>query len=195
MKKLTIYNKFLLIIFFLTIIYYSYNLYFNTGIIKISDQEKTEIIKKIKTKKETTSFKNVEYRSKDFKKKFIITGEEAIINKKEKDIVNLKKVKSYVTLKDKSQLQIFSDHALYDQAKKNIFFKGNVRIFNKDYNISSKKASYISKKNLIEINDDVIFKKKLSIIYADLIKVNTINNSVEILTNSKNKKVYGRTQN
>lgn len=194
MKKLKIYKKFLLIIFFLTIIYYSYNLYFNTGIIKITDQEKTEIIKNIKTKKETTSFKNVEYRSKDFKKKFIITGEEAIINKKEKDIVNLKKVKSYVTLKDKSQLQIFSDHALYDQEKKNIFFKGNVRIFNKDYNISSKKASYISKKNLIEINDDVIFKKKFSIIYADLIKVNTIKNSVEILTNSKNKKVYGRTQ-
>lgn len=192
-KKIT-FNVFFITFFAFVVLYYSYNLYFNKGIINATDQLKESNTSDWIDKNQTTVFNNVEYTSQDSKKKIIIKGQEGVIHNNDKDLINLKQVSSFITLKDGSLIKIYSEYGQYYKVKKNIFFKKNVKILSKDYYLIADDAFYIYQKDLIELKGNVLLKKSYNTISSDLIRINTVTNNVEILMDSKNKKVHGKTK-
>ena len=184
---------FILTLFFLSFLFYSYYLKKNAGYVKI--QSKSDNINLEKTNPETTKFNNVEYKIKnDQNRTFIIKAKNAIVQNKKPDLVNMLNVFSYLNLKDGSIVKIISDEAEYDRKEQTIKYYKNVTIDHLSYSVKSNYAVFLSKKNLITIEGNVNIKDNKSFIKADKINIDTTTNNAEVLMYSKKDKVYGETK-
>lgn len=186
-------NFFILTLFFLSFLFYSYYLKKNAGYIKV--QSKSDNINLEKTNPETTKFNNVEYKIKnDQNRTFIIKAKNAIVQNKKPDLVNMLNVFSHLNLKDGSNVKIISDEAEYDRKEQTIKYYKNVKIDHLSYSVKSNYAVFLSKKNLITIEGNVNIKDDKSFIKADKININTTTNNAEVLMYSEKDKVYGETK-
>ena len=185
-------NLFLLFVLLLSAIIYSFFLYKNKGSIKIRENEvKSKISNVPNLESGITKFSDVEYKT--FSKnniEYITKGKSAYMSKDRPELINLEKVHSFTKLKDGSILNIYSNKAQYLKNTKDINYYDDVKITNKNIIIVSKSASFISKKNLIKLND-VVYKDGQNLIKTDNAQLNTITNNLEMFKNKKKDRVYG----
>lgn len=207
--------QFVLLIFGIVIIYFSY--YYlpsqNTGSIKIdsskiSEKEsknKTLDNKKIKTenitdqnKNPSNVFKNTEYINQNKGGEIFTTrAKESIIYNNKNHLIHLSEPYSFARLKkDQSLIEINSKTGLFDKSTKTTLYNDNVIIKNKNYTITSDQARYDSEKNIIVLSGNVVMKdmseKLLHIAYSDIVEINTLNNNITASMKSQNKKVIAK---
>lgn len=185
-------NLFLLFVLLLSAIIYGFFLYKNKGSIKIRENDvKSKISNVPNLESGITKFSDVEYKT--FSKnniEYITKGKSAYMSKDRPELINLEKVHSFTKLKDGSILNIYSNKAQYLKNTKDINYYDDVKITNKNIIIVSKSASFISKKNLIKLND-VVYKDGQNFIKTDNAQLNTITNNLEMFMNKKKNRVYG----
>ena len=176
-----------------SVIFYSYNLSKNKGSIRI--EEKQELIEKNNSdlEKGITKFLDVEYKLTDkMGRAYITKGQEAFLDKKKPNIIQLNIVYSYTILKDGTKLNIRSRKADYYKNSKNIKYYQDVNITNKDLIITSEIASFSTKENVIKLEKNVIFKDANNLIKSDFAELNTVTNDIQIYMKKKHTKVYGQ---
>jgi len=184
-------NLFLMLIFILTIFFYSYYIIENKGSIDVrnNNQQSNNTVKSLNG---ITEFSDVEYRIKSEKNNDYITkGKLAYIDKKEPNIIQLEFVNSFTKLKDGSFLNIKSDKAKFVKNTKNIKYYQNVVITNKEAIINAETANFSSSKNLIKL-EDLVYKDNRNLIKGDYAYLNTITNNLKIEMKNKQKRVYGQ---
>ena len=117
---------------------------------------------------------------------------EAYLNKDQPDLVELKNVHSFTKLNDGSTLSVKADKANYYKKSKNIKYYQNVKILNKDGIITAKIANFLSDKNLIRLEQNVIYKDNKNTIKGDIAELNTMTNNLEIFMLKEKDRVYGK---
>jgi hypothetical protein len=183
----------ILTLFLLTFLFYSYYLKKNSGYVKI--QSKSDGVSLEKVNPEITKFNDVEYKLRNEKNRvFTIRAKKAIVNNKKPDIINMLNVFSYLYLKNGSIVNINSDEGIYDRNRQTIKYYKNVKIDNQLYSVESNSAMFLSKANLIVIEENVNILKDTNFIKADKINIDTKTNNIEILMYSEKDKVYGETK-
>lgn len=186
-------NLLLSLIVLLSIFFYSHYISKNKGSIEIDKGKKDNKSEYSDFKKGITKFMDVEYKTSDNKSRDYITrGKEAIIDKKNVNVIQLKFVHSFTTLKDGTVLNIRSNKAKYFKNTKNIEYHQNVIITNKNKTITAEKANFDSEKNKISLEKNILYKDQLNIITGDKAEFNTLTNDLEIMMNQKKDKVYGK---
>jgi hypothetical protein len=186
-------NIFLFLVLFSAIAFYSYFISQNKGSKKIDMNEAAQNNEVSDIEKGVTAFKDVEYKTTDAKNRDYITkGSEAKIAKDKPDLIELKTVYSFTTLKDGTVLNVKSEKADYFKETKNIKYYRNVIITNKDTVITSDIANYFAKKNLIRLEGNVVMQDPQNKIKGDIAELDTITNNLEVFMNKKEDKVYGR---
>ena len=68
----------------------------------------------------------------------------------------------------------------------------NVKILNKDGTIKADVANFLSDKNLIRLEKNVIYKDKKNIVRGDAAELDTITNNLEIFMFEEKDRVYGK---
>ena len=176
-----------------SVIFYSYNLSKNKGSIRMEEKQALTEKNNSDLQKGITKFQDVEYKSTDEMGRVYITkGQEAFLDNKKPDIIQLNVVYSYTILKDGTKLNVRSKKADYYKNTKNIKYYQNVNITNKDIIITSEIASFLSKENIIKLEKNVIFKDTNNLIKSDIAEFNTITNDIQIYMKKKPAKVYGQ---
>lgn len=195
MKKKNSLKKIIFLLIFSIISYYFFQLNNDKSAIIVNDLNKENSLNQKTLGKQITKFSNVEYQSLNSNKKnYILKGNEAYIEQTSPDIINIIGANGLVNSKNMNSINILSDTAIYDKRKKNIFFKGNIKIYNNEYQILANNAYYFDDKNLMELEGGVVIKKPLNIIKSDFVKINTLTNDIEMGMKSKNMKVYGQSR-
>ena len=186
-------NFFLFIVILISVIFYFYNISQNKGSIKIEKEHSNDIKNNNTIEKNITKFTNVEYKTfDDSGRDYITKGKEAYLNKDQPDLVELKNVHSFTKLNDGSTLSVKADKANYYKKSKNIKYYQNVKILNKDGIITAKIANFLSDKNLIRLEQNVIYKDNKNTIKGDIAELNTMTNNLEIFMLKEKDRVYGK---
>ena len=188
------FNFSLLVILSLIILLYSYFLTTNKGSKKVEKNLKiSNQLNNLNLEKGITKFTDVEYRTTNDKNKSYITkGKEAFLNKKQPNLILLKSVNSFTRLNDGSKLTVKSNNAKYFKHTKNIEYYEKVIITNKEMIVTSELAKFISNKNKIRLEKNVVFKDTNNTIKGDIAELNTLTNDLKIFMIKKKDKVYGQ---
>ena len=199
--------KFILITIAILLIIFSY--YYlpsqNKGSIKIESKELESIpnINNIldpekKINNSQNIFTNTEYTSQSKNGEIITTkAKQSYILQDNTDLIYLIEPYSFTKLsKDQSLIEINSLKGLYDKKNQTVSYENDVKIKNKNYLITSKKAIHYSSKNIIIISENVVMKdltQGLShVMYCDIVEIDTITNNATAYMKSKNKKVTAK---
>jgi len=106
--------------------------------------------------KETTSFKNVEYKGLyDFNKPFIVRSEKAHILNKEPDIVYMDNMRVILNLSDGRIVNIVSKKGKYNKKSYDCFFYDDVKATDGETKIFAENLDLLATKNYVEIYKDV----------------------------------------
>lgn len=189
-KKRNKANIFLLCVFSLSFLFYSYSVLTNKGAIKLKKNEDLKDV--INLNSGVTKFSDVEYKSTSRNNKdFITRGKEAYISTDQPNLINIDDVHSFTKLNDGTVLDIRSDKAKYFKATKNIQYYENVIIKNKDGIIKAENANFYANKNLIKL-EKATYKDGQNLITSDIVMLNTLTNNIELLMKEKKDRVYGQ---
>jgi len=186
-------NLFLILILCFSVSFYAYFISKNKNTINIRDNKDTKIKESLNVSKGTTKFTDVEYKTSDNKNRNYITrGKEAYLTKDRPNLIKLRIVHSFTTLKDGTILNIKSEKADFYKNSKNIKYYENVMITNKDGVIRAEIANFFANENKIKLENNVIFKDNKNTIKGDIAELNTLTYNLLISMNNKNKRVYGQ---
>ena len=155
------------------------------------DLSKEEIIEEIKTdKKEKNIIEKINYISIDAEgNEYILSadyGKESIENP---DIIILEKVLGKIKLKDKSDIEIKSDFAMYNSITFDTKFYENVLGSFDDSKISSDNLDLFFKNNKAKMYNNIKYLDKNTDANADEISFNLLNGDVNIKMFDKNQKI------
>jgi len=142
-----------LLLILLTYFYYPYM----KQVKLMKNQTTKEIEKNIDViDKETTSFKNVEYKGLyDFNKPFIVRSEKAHILNKEPDIVYMDNMRVILNLSDGRIVNIVSKKGKYNKKSYDCFFYDDVKATDGETKIFAENLDLLATKNYVEIYKDV----------------------------------------
>ncbi len=204
MKKIILIRNSLIIIITGLFIYFYFILPSQKkGFIDVTKNEANQSLKKDNSKSgiNETKFLNAEYLSSDEKGNIYTTrAEEAVLNNDNKDNILLKRVYSFTKMKDGTLLEIHSDTGVYDKKTKNVIYKGHVIITNKTSKITCDYAFYDTKKNMVELKNNVVGysvdneKKMKNRIESDMASLDVNSKNLSLQMFSKDQKVYGRNE-
>ena len=155
------------------------------------DLSKEEIIEEIKTdKKEKNIIEKINYISIDAEgNEYILSadyGKESIENP---DIIILEKVLGKIKLKDKSDIEIKSDFAMYNSITFDTKFYENVLGSFEDSKVSSDNLDLFFKNNKAKMYNNIKYLDKNTDANADEISFNLLNGDVNIKMFDKNQKI------
>ena len=155
------------------------------------DLSKEEIIEEIKTdKKEKNIIEKINYISIDAEgNEYILSadyGKESIENP---DIIILEKVLGKIKLKDKSDIEIKSDFAMYNSITFDTKFYENVLGSFEDSKVSSDNLDLFFKNNKAIMYNNIKYLDKNTDANADEISFNLLNGDVNIKMFDKNEKI------
>ena len=189
MKK-TIFQIF--IIFIICLIFYiTYSKYFKVDIAENN-------FKKIDNNENTLSgnlIKNIRYISEDqHGNSYLITAEEGIIDVDNINIINLKNVKSLIKNKDKNNIEIKSDSAIYNKISLDTKFHSNVELIYSLNNIKAQNLDLDFYNNKVSLYDKVIYNNLETNLKADKIVIDLITKDSKIFMNDPNSKVKGKSK-
>ena len=186
MKKII---KFILILLLLAIIIIFYRINFtekNNDKSKINLKEK-EQINLSPSNNDNNLIKNLKYEiNLDEVNTYTITSDlgEIIFNDKGQEIIKMRMAKAIFSGKSNIPLVIKSDFARYNTFNQNTEFFQNVNIKYLDKIISSDKMTFNFEKNLLTINENVIYEDMNGNMATDNIEINLITKKVEIYMNN-----------
>jgi len=162
---------------------------------KAKDVFKTEDDKKILDDdpykdSEANIIKNIKYFAKDDKDNiYKIESELGKINPEKPDIILMDKVTAIITLKNREEIIISSDHAIYNSKNYETNFYTNVKLKYIEHNIKSKNIYLSFQNNLVSISNNIIYKNLNNEMRADEIEMNLITKEIKIFMHDNEKKI------
>ena len=147
-------------------------------------------------KKDTNIIEDLNYSSTDENGNiYEIFSETGVVDKKDINILYLKKVKAIIEIKNSGVINLSSDFAKYNKSNLNTHFYENVKLKFKDYNLTSGNVNlnYIKKK--IKISDNINYYDKDNKITADIIEYDLLTKISNVYMIDKNKKIKGLIKN
>ena len=186
MKKII---KFILILLLLAIIIIFYRTNFkeeNNNKSKVDLEEKDQI-NLSSSNNDNNLIKNLKYEiNLDEVNTYTITSDlgEIIFNDKGQEIIKMRMAKAIFSGKSNIPLVIKSDFARYNTFNQNTEFFQNVNIQYLDKIISSDKMTFDFEKNLLTVNENVIYEDMNGNMATDNIEINLITKKVEIYMNN-----------
>ena len=186
MKKII---KFILILLLLAIIIIFYRTNFkeeNNDKSKVDLEEKDQI-NLSPSNNDNNLIKNLKYEiNLDEVNTYTITSDlgEIIFNDKGQEIIKMRMAKAIFSGETNIPLVIKSDFARYNTFNQNTEFFQNVNIQYLDKIISSDKMTFDFEKNLLTVNENVIYEDMNGNMTTDNIEINLITKKVEIYMNN-----------
>ena len=186
MKKII---KFILILLLLAIIIIFYRTNFkeeNNNKSKVDLEEKDQI-NLSSSNNDNNLIKNLKYKiNLDEVNTYTITSDlgEIIFNDKGQEIIKMRMAKAIFSGETNIPLVIKSDFARYNTFNQNTEFFQNVNIQYLDKIISSDKMTFDFEKNLLTVNENVIYEDMNGNMTTDNIEINLITKKVEIYMNN-----------
>ncbi len=186
MKKII---KFILILLLLAIIIIFYRTNFkeeNNNKSKVDLEEKDQI-NLSSSNNDNNLIKNLKYEiNLDEVNTYTITSDlgEIIFNDKGQEIIKMRMAKAIFSGETNIPLVIKSDFARYNTFNQNTEFFQNVNIQYLDKIISSDKMNFDFEKNLLTVNENVIYEDMNGNMTTDNIEINLITKKVEIYMNN-----------
>ena len=141
---------------------------------------------------------NIEFNSTDSDgNEFYINAERAIveINNQDQNKINLEGVVSIINLKNKGIINIYASTALYDKVSHDTLFYNNVKSEFLDNSIISKNLDVLFTKKISKIYNDVIFENNKLQLNTDKILINMENGDIKLEMNDNLDKVKLFTKN
>ena len=131
------------------------------SIISIETQEK--IKKKLANKDSKVDvFYDVSYSGLDLSgNRYILRSKEAINNKSQLDLVDMKIVNAFFYFKDGTILEVQSDAAIYNNKTLDMSFDGNVKALYEGSTLFADKAEYSNLKNYLTISSQFLRRRKI----------------------------------
>ena len=197
MKKII---KFILILLLLAIIIIFYRTNFkeeNNNKSKVDLEEKDQI-NLSSSNNDNNLIKNIKYEiNLDEVNTYTITSDlgEIIFNDKGQEIIKMRMAKAIFSGETNIPLVIKSDFARYNTFNQNTEFFQNVNIQYLDKIISSDKMTFDFEKNLLTVNENVIYEDMNGNMTTDNIEINLITKKVEIYMNNNQDDVMINTKN
>ena len=146
----------------------------------------------IKDSKDNNSniIEDIEYIAKDDRDNiYKIESKFGKINPEEPDMVLMDKVTAVITLKNREEIIISSDHAIYDSKSYETNFYDNVKLNYTEHNIKSENIYLSFQNNLVSIRNRIIYKNLNNEMRADEIEMNLITKEIKIFMHNNEKKI------
>jgi len=137
---------------------------------------------------------NIEYNSSDNKgNTFYINAERAIMemdeNNKSSNKVKLEGVVSVISIVNKGIINVYSDNAIYDKIYHDTLFFNNVKIEYLDNSILSENLDLLFTKKTSTIYNNVVYKNNILNLNTDKIIIDMMTGDIKLEMNNKKEKV------
>ena len=194
MKLKLIFQTILILTIFIIIIafYYTFFAEKNKDIENLSRLDDTKKIETEINEKVASELTNIEYNSTDDKGNiYFINAKKAIIELEEQknNQVKLEGVTSFINLKNKGVLNIYSKNAIYNKVSHDTLFYNGVKIEYLDNIITSQNFDLIFSKNLSNVYNNVVYKNRNSSLISDNITIDMETGDIKLKMINKIKKV------
>ncbi len=133
---------------------------------------------------------NIKYIAKDDKENiYKIESQFGKINPEKPDIILMDKVTAIIYLKNREEIIISSNHAIYNNKNYETNFYENVKLNYIEHNITSENIYLSFQNNLVSITNNIIYKNLNNEMKADEIKMNLITKEIKIFMHDSEKKI------
>ena len=188
-KRNLIFAQIILFIFGVFIIVYTY---YNKSQIEqiISPENKKKISASLKEQNNDSNdvFYNIKYSGIDLAgNRYILTSKEAISNKDNPELVNMKFVEVNFYFKDDTILNVLSDSGVYNNKTLDMLFEKNVKAFYEGSELFADKANYSNIKSFLEISDNVTVSDQRGTLVADKLLFDIKKQKLNIISFNNNK--------
>ena len=113
-------------------------------------------------------FYNIKYSGIDLAgNRYILTSKEAINNKNNPELVDMKSVEVKFYFKDETVLNVLSDSGVYNNKTLDMVFEKNVKANYEDSELFGDKIEYLNSKGLLIVSDNVKVKDARGTVLAD----------------------------
>ena len=190
-KKVLIQITLLIIIFLILTAVFTFYKSKKTKNLVIKEEDGPELIDEYKDKDdELNIIKDITYLAKDDKDNiFKIESKFGKINPEEPDMVLMDKVIAVITLKNREEIIISSDFAIYDSKSYETNFYDNVLLKYTEHNIVCENIYLSFENNLVSISNNIIYKNLNSEMNADEIVMNLITKEIKIFMHNNENKI------
>ena len=139
---------------------------------------------------ESNIIENIKYVAKDDRNNiYKIESQFGKINPEKSDIILMDKVTAIIYLKNREEIIISSDQAIYNSKNYETNFYENVMLKYSEHNITSKNIYLSFQNNLVSISNNIIYKNLNNEMRADQIEMNLITKEIKIFMNNSEKKI------
>ena len=156
----------------------------------ISPENQRNIISKLNVEENSEGdiFYNIKYSGIDLAgNRYILTSKEAINNKTNPDLVNMKFVEVNFYFKDETFLKVISDEGVYNNKTLDMIFEKNVKAFYEGTELYADKANYSNLKSFLTVTDNVIVVDQKGNLTADKLLFDIKKQSLNIISFNNNK--------
>jgi len=156
----------------------------------ISPENQRNIISKLNVEENSEGdiFYNIKYSGIDLAgNRYILTSKEAINNKSNPDLVNMKFVEVNFYFKDETFLKVISDEGVYNNKTLDMIFEKNVNAFYEGTELYADKANYSNLKSFLTVTDNVIVVDQKGNLTADKLLFDIKKQSLNIISFNNNK--------
>ena len=170
------------------IIYTYYNKRESTELIIPSNQKK--IVNTLNNQENVNEdiFYNIKYSGIDLAgNRYILTSKEAINNKNNPELVDMKSVEVKFYFKDETVLNVLSDSGVYNNKTLDMVFEKNVKAFYEGSELLADKANYSNLNSFLTISDNVIVTDKKGTVVADKLLFDIKKQNLNIISFNNNK--------
>ena len=156
----------------------------------ISPENQRNIISKLNVEENSEGdiFYNIKYSGIDLAgNRYILTSKEAINNKTNHDLVNMKFIEVNFYFKDETFLKVISDEGVYNNKTLDMIFEKNVKAFYEGTELYADKANYSNLKSFLIVTDNVIVVDHRGNLTADKLLFDIKKQSLNIISFNNNK--------
>ena len=170
-KKRLLITQFGLLILGTLIIFYTYynkKNYSDDPIITSEVQKKIKDQLNQQSQQDGDVFLNIKYSGLDLAgNRYILESEEAVNNKSDPSIVNMKVVEANFYFKDGTVLKVLSNKGIYNNKTLDMIFNGDVKAFYEGSRLFAEKAEYSNLSSFLTITENVKVEDVKGTIFAD----------------------------
>ena len=157
---------------------------------EILSTEAERKIKELISKKDSEGdvFYNIEYSGLDLAgNRYILRSKEAVNNKDNIEIINMKYVDAYFYFKDGTVLNVKSEEGKYNNKTLDMNFYKNVKADYDKSKLFAQKAEYSNSKSFLVVSEDVIVEDIRGTVFADRLIFDIKKNTLDIFSSSDDK--------
>ena len=157
-------------------------------IISPENQKKISASLKEQNNDSNDVFYNIKYSGIDLAgNRYILTSKEAISNKDNPELVNMRFVEVNFYFKDDTILNVISDSGVYNNKTLDMLFEKNVKAFYEGSELFADKANYSNIKSFLEISDNVTVSDQRGTLVADKLLFDIKKQKLNIISFNNNK--------